>query len=91
MRSRLRFLVKGEVQGIGYRFFVLERAETLGLTGWVRNLPGGDVEGEAEGDPAALETLLKDLRSGHRWARVSGVSTEQLQPRQGEAEFRIVH
>ena len=44
MRERVRFRVRGHVQGIGYRYFVLETAERLRLAGWVRNLADGDVE-----------------------------------------------
>ena len=90
MRSRVRFLVKGQVQGIGYRFFVLEIAQRLRLEGWVRNLADGDVEGEAEGEADALEDLFRELKSGHRWAEVERIETRTIPPlRDPEGLFRI--
>ena len=62
--------VSGRVQGVGYRYFAEEKAQALGLTGWVRNLPDGDVEAEAEGPREALEDWLKQLHRGPSFARV---------------------
>ena len=56
---RRHFLVKGHVQGIGYRWFVQRTASRLGMTGWVRNLPNGDVETQAQGDEDSLERFLR--------------------------------
>lgn len=84
-KARLRAIVKGIVQGVGYRFFVEDRAYELGLTGYVRNLPEGTVEVVAEGEEEALKLLLDFLRIGPRAARVIKVEVEW-----GEAteEFR---
>jgi len=60
-------IIIGRVQGVGFRWFVLRRAKSLGLTGWVRNLPDGSVEVWAEGKEETLESLdllLKDGPSG---------------------------
>ena len=86
--TRLHFLVKGRVQGIGYRWFVRERAEALGLGGWVRNNPDGTVEGEAEGDGAALERFGASLREGPPHARVDGVDSRPVAA-QGGKTFEI--
>ena len=86
--TRLRFVATGRVQGIGYRWFVRDTAERLGLTGWVRNRDDGAVEGEAEGDGKALEALLSALRSGHPLARVTGLETHETAPR-GDTAFDI--
>lgn len=71
--ARLHAIVKGLVQGVGYRFFVIRRAELLGLTGWVKNLPDGTVEVVAEGDRELLEELIKELWKGPSAAQVTDV------------------
>ncbi len=72
--QRLNAIVNGRVQGVGFRFFVLQRAVALGLTGWVRNLSGGTaVEVLAEGDVAALQELLVALHEGPDAAYVRDV------------------
>lgn len=68
---RLHVDVYGHVQGVGFRYFVVEQAHHLGLTGWVRNAPAGTVEVLAEGPKAELETLLSLLQRGPTGARVS--------------------
>lgn len=73
MSKRLVALVSGRVQGVGYRFFVAEQAHRLGLTGYVRNLPDGEVEVVAEGEEAVLHQLLSALWKGPPAARVTGV------------------
>ena len=72
-KARLHAIVKGLVQGVGYRFFVIRRAELLGLTGWVKNLPDGTVEVVAEGDRELLEELIKELWKGPSAAQVADV------------------
>ena len=61
---RLRATVEGRVQGVGFRYFVQERAVFLGLSGWVRNRWNGTVEVIAEGPQADVEILLKALQRG---------------------------
>jgi acylphosphatase len=65
--------VHGRVQGVGYRYFVLETATSLGLTGWVANESGGTVRCVAEGPRGALQTLLAALERGPLGARVESV------------------
>jgi acylphosphatase len=62
--SRLHAHIKGRVQGVGYRYFTLQAAQNLDLTGWVRNLYDGRVEVVAEGDYDNLNQLLVMLRKG---------------------------
>lgn len=62
--KRLNAIVYGRVQGVGFRFFVLQQAVALGLNGWVRNLADGMVEVLAEGDTANLQELLAVLHEG---------------------------
>lgn len=72
--------VRGRVQGVGFRWFVRERARALGLTGWVRNRQDGAVEVFAVGNEVALQKLRALLNSGPSGARVSEVEDQRAQP-----------
>ncbi len=89
--SRLHARVEGHVQGVGFRYFVLENANRLGLTGWVRNRRDGSVEVHAEGPRADLETLLAALRRGPRPNTTSAVQAEwsQATGKFSRSRFRI--
>ena len=69
------YLITGKVQGVGYRYFALERARELGITGWVKNLPNGQVECLADGVPDRLSDFEKSLREGPASSYVSEVRT----------------
>lgn len=69
----LEAVVHGRVQGVGFRYFVLNRAEELGLRGFVRNRWNGTVEVVAEGPRSRLEVLLQYLQRGPRAAKVTRV------------------
>ena len=71
--TTLQACVEGRVQGVGFRYFTVERATSHGLLGYVRNLPDGSVEVRAEGARQDLEALLVDLRCGPGMSRVSDV------------------
>jgi acylphosphatase len=73
-----RYLVRGRVQGVGFRWFVARTARRLGLTGHARNLPEGTVEVVATGDPAELDQLAQALTQGPPGAVVAGVEVENL-------------
>jgi acylphosphatase len=72
------FLVKGRVQGVGFRWFVHREAAELGLRGWVRNTDTGHVEVVASGDPDVLAELKAALRKGSRGSRVDAVIEQEL-------------
>ena len=72
--------VRGRVQGVGFRWFVRERARALGLTGWVRNRQDGSVEVLAQGNDSALGQLRAALLSGPSGARVSDVEDQATTP-----------
>jgi acylphosphatase len=74
-----RFLVAGEVQGVGFRWYVARHARGLGLTGYAQNLDDGRVEVVAAGDEAALARLEALLRTGPAHARVESVEREDRQ------------
>jgi len=73
-----RFRVEGEVQGVGFRWYVREQARALELAGWVRNEPDGAVVLVASGEPAALETLERQLKVGPRHSTVTDVVRREL-------------
>ena len=82
---RLRAVVKGEVQGVGFRWAIQRRAGQLGLTGFAENLRDGSVRVEAEGDPGRLDELEAFLAAGPRWAEVQSVDSERAE---ATGEFR---
>jgi len=73
--ASLHAVVRGRVQGVGFRDFVRRRARSLGVHGTVRNLAGGEVELIAEGERARLEALLAAAHEGPPGSRVEGVET----------------
>ena len=86
--TRRQLVVRGRVQGVGYRWFVRELAESLGLSGWTRNREDGSVEVEAEGDAAAVEQFVRRLVDGNPAARVEGIESQTAAPK-GERGFEI--
>jgi acylphosphatase len=72
-RRRLRAVVRGFVQGVGFRWFVQRQASRLGLVGWTANLADGGVEVVAEGTTTSLDALVARLHSGPPGASVSSV------------------
>jgi acylphosphatase len=75
-RVRLHLVVRGRVPGVACRAYTVDEARRLGVRGWVRNLPDGRVEAEAEGERPAVEALLAFCRRGPPAARVEGVEVE---------------
>jgi acylphosphatase len=70
---RRRVVVRGRVQGVGFRWFVREHARTLKLAGWVKNLPDGMVELEVEGPAHKVAELMALVAEGPDGAVVAGV------------------
>jgi acylphosphatase len=89
--SRLHAFVSGVVQGVGFRYFVVDAAAAAGLVGWVRNLRDGRVEFVAEGSRSSLERLLADVRRGPRGGRVDAVEEAWQQPTGEFRGFRLEH
>ncbi len=78
------YLVKGRVQGVGFRWFVHREAAELGLHGWVRNTDTGEVELVAAGDAESLAELEAALKKGSRGSRVDGVIRHELADSEAE-------
>jgi acylphosphatase len=86
---RLHAVIEGRVQGVGFRYFVLEAALPLKVTGWVRNTADGQVEFIAEGEQKSLVRLLDTVRHGPRAAFVSAINQEWLPATQEFDRFDI--
>jgi len=82
-------IVRGHVQGVGFRWFVQSRSEAAGLTGWVRNLPDGAVEAQLEGDSNAIERVIEALRRGPPRSKVTAVERAPCAT-QNASGFQIV-
>jgi acylphosphatase len=83
-----RFTVRGRVQGVGFRWYVRERAALEGLAGWVRNAGDGSVETEVEGEREAVDRFERALRHGPAGSRVDGVDVVEVTA-EGRRGFEI--
>jgi acylphosphatase len=77
---RVHLIVHGRVQGVGFRWYAVRQARSRGVAGWVRNRDDGAVEAEAEGDRAALDAFVADLRLGPAHAQVTEIEAEWSDP-----------
>lgn len=78
-RRTVRLVVRGRVQGVGYRFAALREAERLAITGWVRNRADGSVEMVAQGPAEAIDALLAWTRVGPPAAKVAGIEVSEAE------------
>jgi acylphosphatase len=89
MTERVEAIVRGDVQGVGFRWFVRRHAAGLGLVGWVANESDGSVRVVVEGRPDAVERLVGLLHDGPSGALVESVDVARL-PAQGDhSRFEI--
>ncbi len=86
---RLHAIVRGRVQGVGFRFFTEREADALGLTGWVMNRSDRSVEVVAEGSRAQLDRLVAALRRGPTSSHVTEVQTEFLPATREFTRFQV--
>lgn len=84
-----RFIVRGRVQGVGFRYFAVRAARQAGINGTVRNLPDGTVEAIAEGSQFAVAEFRAALERGPSYGHVSGVDEAEIQPA-GRAGFEVI-
>jgi acylphosphatase len=89
MTERLEATVRGYVQGVGFRYFVVRRANELGLAGWTSNETDGTVRVVAEGSAAALDELTRHLHAGPPGAHVESVVVNRLPSVGGLRGFSI--
>jgi acylphosphatase len=88
-RARLHLIISGRVQGVGFRFSAYDEAKDLALAGWVRNIPGGEVEIVAEGSKENLQMLAAWAHLGPPSAHVTEVREDWLATTGEFTEFRI--
>ncbi len=91
VKTRVHVYVSGYVQGVFFRARTMQKAISLGVNGWVRNLPDGRVEAVFEGEKAAVEEMVEFCRQGPRGASVESVAVTQM-PFKGEfKDFSVRH
>jgi len=83
--KRFHLLIKGRVQMVGFRYFTRKKAQELGVNGWIKNLPDGDVEAVIEGEDSAVEQLIKYCKRGPLFADVTNI---EIQERRYSKEFK---
>ncbi len=86
--ARAHVIFSGYVQGVGFRYTARRAAGDFAVTGWVRNLPDGNVELEAQGERAEVEACLEAVRSSMR-PKIRGENVSWIGTHAGETEFGI--
>ena len=87
---RRRVRISGRVQGVGFRYFVMQQARRLEVKGWVRNLPDGSVSCEAQAAPEAMDRFLESLREGPRFSKVTTMDVEELPIAEASTGFQVL-
>ncbi|MEL6574820.1 MAG: acylphosphatase [Pseudomonadota bacterium] len=87
-RAALRLSITGRVQGVGFRYWLRDRAVAHGLAGWCRNEPDGSVSALVAGASAAVETLIRECHAGPPSARVDHVAADAADD-PGNTRFEI--
>jgi acylphosphatase len=85
----LKIIVKGRVQGVGFRYFVYQQAEKLDVKGYAENLYNGDVEIVAQAEKGMLDEFIKAVRVGPRFASVSDLQAEPINLKENFDGFYI--
>ena len=91
MKARAHLFVSGRVQGVSYRWFVFDVANTLNLSGWVRNLPDTRVEAVFEGNREVIEKAILKCRQGPPASRVADIDVTWENGFEGLPDFEIRH
>ena len=87
--ERIYVVVQGQVQGVGFRWFVQSLANAYQITGWIRNMENGMVEMELQGDSSALPLLLNKIRKGDRFIQVENISSKSIPVQPKEKRFSV--
>ena len=88
-QKRRHITVSGRVQGVGFRYFVIQKANECQLTGWVKNLPNGKVEIEAEGEDQDLDCFVDYLKLGNGFSRTDQLKQSEITPLAHYSEFNV--
>jgi len=86
----VRGYVSGQVQGVGFRYFVKRHADELAVNGYAKNLPDGRVEFLLQGEKLAVLSVVDTIRSGPSWSRVTGVKIEEIVGDETWDQFRTL-
>jgi acylphosphatase len=89
MKIARKFIVRGRVQGVGFRFFAIRAAQRIGVVGTVRNLPDGTVQAIVEGTPDAVGEFRSELWRGPSYADVNAVDETDLRVTGGYTGFNV--
>ena len=90
MQKRVRLIVSGAVQGVGFRMFIDRKANELKLSGWVRNRIDGAVEIDAQGPETAIEELLRQAKKGPSRSIVTSIRKEEKEPDPNLDRFSVI-
>jgi acylphosphatase len=90
MKTQVHVVISGRVQGVWFRAGTKEKADELGLTGWVKNMSTGDVEAVFEGDEPAVREMLVWCRRGPPLAKVTAVKETQNQYSGAFPDFSVL-
>lgn len=83
--------IKGQVQGVGFRWTVVSFAEKLKITGWVKNLKNGDVQVLAQGSQTDLEKFLDSIKKEPGFAKISSIESRYREIQTAFRDFKIIH
>ena len=86
---RKHLIVSGRVQGVGFRYYTISEAESLGVAGWVRNRSDGTVEIEAQAAAAVLDAFVEAIRRGPAFSEVDSVDETPIPESKQGAGFRL--
>ena len=86
--ERYYLIFKGNVQGVGFRYFVLMLVQKYQLTGWIRNMYNDNVEMEIQGNHDTIFNLITEIKNGNGWSTVTDYAIKQI-PIKTESKFII--
>ena len=88
-KKQIYIAISGRVQGVGFRYFALYKAEELHITGWVKNTPDGKVEIEASGELQNINTFIDRMKIGPARAIIGTFLVSELSPQRFFTEFTV--
>lgn len=85
---RKHVIFEGDVQGVGFRFQISQKADPLDLVGWVKNLPNGTVETEIQGEEKKVDYLIESMKN-HRYIPVDKIHVDQMEIKDHETDYKV--
>ena len=90
MLKRVHLIISGHVQKIFFRSFIKENADKLGIKGYVKNLPSGEVEAVCEGQKESIDAMVRVCKKGHKLAVVENIEIKEEKPTKEFTSFTIM-